>query len=358
MRLEQLIGTTFRDMASTALILTSVYMTDIKSFLREDFAGAEEGVSTEPLWAEHALYRGAPENTRHSPRASGPDRVAPIPVLCCPLSGPAASIIYKWRGKKRLLQDISFQKQVFLLQIFQQQFLVSPVYPNPGQVFLPISTWPSPQADLQSTIGVEELLVPLNPSSEQSDLPDPQAPQFLPLVIRSRWQTQRMPAWARNVFVWLGKWLPCLTVARMWGWGNVFVSFWKWPAWPGTNPLTALREICLHLEDREGLGQPCLRNSGVSSITFYPKPKVKSEGLIGWYWVSLGCPLDLSSDVPDTPKSLPPWLLLAYFLSDAPFIHSGADCASGTQCARHCVHTQGRGLWEEPNFIFSSFPSP
>lgn len=60
------------------------------------------------------------------------------------------------------------ETSVFATNIPVTGFLVSPVYPNPGVVFLPVSSQPSPQADLQITVGVEELLVATAARSESS----------------------------------------------------------------------------------------------------------------------------------------------------------------------------------------------
>ena len=98
--------------------------------------------------------------------------------------------------------------------------LVSPVYPDPGQVFLPVPSHPSLQGIHTSSGMLKSCWWP-----QQRDL-DPSTATVPARVLRVM-SSKNAPERASNVFVQLGKWFPCPTVARLWGWKIVFVSLWK-----------------------------------------------------------------------------------------------------------------------------------
>lgn len=177
---------------------------------------------------------------------------------------------------------------------------VSLLYPNPGQMFLPISSHPSLQTDLQIIAEVKELLVATAAWSGSSCWPvsGPWPTSPTTTVPASYHQVQVMssknaPKRARNVFVWLGKWLPCPHSGRDVGVENYFYFLLE------MTTVARARHKSFDLPEgdlphlrgqRETWPSLFGKSKCLPAATFYPgATNWNQKGLVGWEWVSLEC---------------------------------------------------------------------
>lgn len=274
----------------------------------------------------------------------------------------SCSIICKWRrrvGCCKILFLIS-ETTIFATDIPATGFLVSPVYLNPGQVSLPISSQPSLQADLHVTMGVEVLLVATAARSEPSLW-----------AVRSLWPTSpTVPC--HQVQVTNSKNAPVSQECLCLTWQVASLPYSGQDVGVGKFSCFLLEITCLARHKPFGCSEgdlppfggqrrtwpTLLRNPGVSSTIFYPRPKVKPEGLSSKImfltWMStrpfLRCPRH-----PQVSAIMAVVDLLSHWCS----IHSFGSwlCTWRSVCQALCSRT-GEGSMGRPQFHILQFHFP
>ena len=152
------------------------------------------------------LHRGEPETTGNTLCQTPPQpldwsghTVVLIPVLCCPQDQLPPSFLNGEARRAGYNKVSRFGNKCSCTDITATGCLVSPVYPNPGQVFLPISSHPSLWQTHKSSWKLKSCWWPewheLDPPCHPWKLLDSPRPTaaILPFVIRPRWWAQRTP---------------------------------------------------------------------------------------------------------------------------------------------------------------------